>query len=70
MSPAAEKKRRQCLNMTAEKQLAQKDKNKLHMRNFRLEMTIDEKNKKMKWIEDERRERGTACLPKKRIKFI
>jgi hypothetical protein len=44
MSPAAEKKKRQCLNMTAEKQLAQKDTSKLHMRRFRLEMTIDEKN--------------------------
>ncbi len=33
--------------MTAEKRLAQKDKSKLHMRSCRLEMTIDEKNKKM-----------------------
>jgi hypothetical protein len=40
------------------------------MRSFRLEMTIDEKNKKWKWIEDKRRERGTACLPKKRMKCI
>ncbi len=44
MSPIAEKKTRQRLNITAEKQLAQKDKRKLHMRSFRLEMTIDEKN--------------------------
>jgi hypothetical protein len=44
MSPVAEKKRTQHLDITAEKQLAQKDKNTLHMRSFRLEMTIDEKN--------------------------
>ncbi len=47
MSTAAEKKRRQHFNMTAEKRLAKKDKNKLHMRSFRLEMTIGEKNIKM-----------------------
>jgi hypothetical protein len=47
MSPAAEKKRRQQLNMTAENWLAQKDKNKFHMRSFRLEMTIDEINIKI-----------------------
>jgi hypothetical protein len=70
MSPAAEKKRRQRLNMTAEKQLAQKDKRKFHMRSFRLEMTVDEKNKKGKWIEDKRRERETACPPKKRMKCM
>jgi hypothetical protein len=40
------------------------------MRSFRLEMTIDEKNKKLKWIEDKRRESGTACPPKKRMKCI
>ena len=45
MSPTAEKKRRPRLKMTAEKQLAQNDKSKLHMRSFRLDMTIDEKNK-------------------------
>ncbi len=54
MSPTAEKKRRQHLNMTAEKLLAQKDKSKLHMRSFRLEMIIDEKNKK---IEMDRRQK-------------
>ncbi len=47
MSPAAKKKRRQRFYMTSEKQLAQKDKSRLHLRSFRLEMTIDEKNKKI-----------------------
>jgi hypothetical protein len=70
MSPAAEKKRIQCLNMTAVKQLAQKDKSKLYMRSFRFEMTIDKKNKKWKWIKDKRRERGTACPPQKSMKCM
>jgi hypothetical protein len=45
MSPTAEKKRRQLLNMTAEKRHAKKDKSKIHMRSVRLVMTIDERKK-------------------------
>jgi hypothetical protein len=41
LSKAAENRGRQHLNLTAEKQLAQNEKTKLHMRNYKLGLTID-----------------------------
>ncbi len=66
MSPAAEKKRRRHCNMIAEKQLAKKDKSKLHMRSFRCEITIDEKNKTMEMNrKSKKRERNSKSSKEK-----
>jgi hypothetical protein len=66
MSPIAEKKRRQRLNIISEKQLAQKDKSKLHLRSFRLEMTIDEKNKKIEMDRRQKMRERNSMSPKEK----
>jgi hypothetical protein len=50
--------------MTAENQLAQKDKNKFHMRSFRLEMKIDEINIKMEMDRRQKKREWNSMSPK------
>jgi hypothetical protein len=66
MSPTAEKRRRQHLKLTAEKQLAQKDKSKLYMRSFRFEITIDEKNIKMEMDRRQKKREWNSMSPKEK----